>query len=152
VVTAGYESVVHVKVLGFISLDINHQGIGTHLLARLQTPLNCTTHQESSQAMPAVFCMRCQSAHTETGDGVAGQYLLGARVKLFGANLRSTQTVVAKYGAGCIGLNQNSNDGDAFFALLGRKAVQVHIELIHARGECPAIMSGGVEKLFLKHV
>ncbi len=151
-VTAGHESVVLVEVLCFISLCINHQRIGTNLFARLQTPLNRTSDQKSSQATPPVFFMRRQSSHTEAGDGVARQFLLGARVKLNGVNLSRTQTVVAQYGAGRIGIDQNPNDRDAFFALLGGKALKVNIELVHTRGERLAIMSGGIEKLLLKHV
>lgn len=151
-ITTGHESVVLVEVLGFISLGIDHQRIGANLFACFQTPLHRTTDQKSSQATPPVFCMRRQSTQTETGDWVAWQHLLGSRVKLLGVNLSSAQTVVTQYGAGRLGIDQNPNDSDAFFALLGRKALEVNIELAHTRGERLAIMSGGIEKLFLKHV
>ena len=152
VVTAGHESKVLVEVLCFIPLGINHQRIGANLFARLQTPLNCTTDQYASQATPAVFCMRCQSPHSETRDRVAWQFLLDSLVKLFDVNLRRTQTVVAQYSAGRLSIDQNPNDSDTFFALLGRKTLNVNIELLNTRGKRLAIMSGGIKKLFLKHV
>ena len=80
------------------------------------------------------------------------QLLLGLRVKLLRVNLGRAQTVVAQYRAGCIGIDQNPNDRDALFALLGSKTLQVNIEFVHTRGERLTIMPDGVEKLFLTHV
>lgn len=130
-ITARHESVVLVEALCFISLCIDHQRIGTHVFTCLQAPLNRTTDQKSTRAPPPVFRLCRQSAHTETWDRVAWQFLLDTRVKLHSVNLSCAQTVVAQYGAGRIGVDQNPNNRDAFFALLGRKAPEVFIKLSH---------------------
>lgn len=78
--------------------------------------------------------------------------MLNAWVELHSVNLSRTQTVVAQYDAGRIGIDQNPNDCNPFFALLNRKALEVFIKLTHARGERLAIMSAWIEKLLFKHV
>ncbi len=82
---------------------------------------------------------------------MAWQFLLGSRVQLLSVNLSRTQAVVAQYRARRTGIDQNTNDRDALFALLRCKALEVNIEFVHARVERLAIMPGGIEKLFLKH-
>ena len=149
---ASRKPVVLVEVLDGRCLCVDHKSIGDDEFACLQTALNRAANQKSAQSAPLVICMRRQSSHPETRDRVAWQFLLCARIELHSVNLSRTQTVVAQYGVGGLGVDQHANDCYAFFALLGSKALEVDVELTHPRRERLAIMSGGIKRLFFKHV